>query len=202
VPSLVDEDGFLWANVRQVAANAKIEEVEIELRAQIERAKRFGVPITHLDTHMGALVCRPDLLRFYVKLAVEYDLPILFCRNLDEAENVRLPPGVAVEAKKAIQILERRRLPVLDYLPGVAAAPNLQAGKTAYLRALSQLRPGVSQIIIHCGVADDELKAITNRYANRDTDRRVFTDPEVISALTDRQIEIVSWRKLLQMHRR
>lgn len=202
VPSLVDEDGFLWANVRQVAANAKVEEVEIELRAQIERAKRFGVPITHLDTHMGALVSRPDLLRFYVKLAVEYDLPILFYRNVNEAERIRSSPGVAVEAKKAVQILERHRLPVLDSLPSVGAASNLQAGKAAYLRALSQLEPGVSQIIIHCGVADDELRAITNQYAYRDTDRRVFTDPEVISALKDEQIEIISWRKLLQLNRR
>lgn len=202
VPSLVDEDGYLWANVRQVAENAKVAEVEIELRAQIERAKQFGVPITHLDTHMGALVCRPDLVRLYVKLSVEYDLPILFYRNLSQDDSMRLPPGVATEAKKAIQVLQRHRLPVLDYLPSVEAAPNLQAGKAGYLRALGQLKPGISQIIIHCGVADDELKAITSRYAHRDTDRRVFIDPEVISALQDEQIEIISWRKLLQMHRR
>jgi hypothetical protein len=60
----------------------------------------------------------------------------------------------------------------------------------------------LSRVIIHCGVADDELKAITNRYANRDTDRRVFTDPEVISVWEDEQIEIISWRRLFQMHRR
>lgn len=49
VPSLVDEHGHLWSSVRQVAKNAKAGEVEIELRAQIERAKRFGVRLSHLS---------------------------------------------------------------------------------------------------------------------------------------------------------
>ena len=42
VPSLVDKDGYLWDNVAQVAANVRADEVETELRAQIDRAKAFG----------------------------------------------------------------------------------------------------------------------------------------------------------------
>ena len=77
VPSLVNKDGYLWDNVAQVAANVRADEVETELRAQIDHAKAFDVPITHLDTHMGALVSRPDLVEVYARLGLEYDLPIL-----------------------------------------------------------------------------------------------------------------------------
>lgn len=55
VPSLVDEQGYLWDNVALVAQAVKADEAELELRAQIERARQFGVPLSHLDTHMGAL---------------------------------------------------------------------------------------------------------------------------------------------------
>jgi predicted glycoside hydrolase/deacetylase ChbG (UPF0249 family) len=82
VPSLVDPTGCLWDNVGQVAANAKADEVKIELKAQIDRALQFGVPLSHLDTHMGAVLCRPDIVDVYVDLAVEYNLPILFFKQL------------------------------------------------------------------------------------------------------------------------
>src|SRR5690606_31277959 len=85
VPSLVDKEGYLWDGVPQVAVNAKASEVETELRAQVQRALDFGVPVTHLDTHMGAVVSRPDLVEVYVKLGVEFNVPVFFLRDLGGA---------------------------------------------------------------------------------------------------------------------
>ena len=45
VPSLIDEDGYLWDDVAQVAEHAKRDEVEIELRAQIELRKAASNPV-------------------------------------------------------------------------------------------------------------------------------------------------------------
>lgn len=81
VPSLVDPKGYLWRGNTPVISNAKLSEAEIELRAQIKRARQFGVPLGHLDTHMGTLLSRPDLLKLYVNLGIEYNLPIMFTRQ-------------------------------------------------------------------------------------------------------------------------
>src|SRR6267154_1833374 len=61
VPSLLDEQGYMPLLETTVAQRAKSSEVETELRAQIERARAFKIPLTHFDTHMGALTRTPEL---------------------------------------------------------------------------------------------------------------------------------------------
>jgi predicted glycoside hydrolase/deacetylase ChbG (UPF0249 family) len=194
VPSLVDPEGYLWSSVAQVAANAKAEEVEIELRAQIDKARRFGVPITHLDTHMGAVVCRADLAKIYIKLGIEYRLPILFIRPKPGSQLASQYP----EATKLVPLLAQQGLPVLDALFQSYAEGPFAQRKAAYLKTIRNLPAGVSQIIVHCGYDDPELAAITSSAPIRDTDRRVFTDPEVIAAIERSGVRLITWREFHQ----
>src|ERR1700761_7462798 len=54
VPSLVDSDGYFPHTSRAFdKGNYKIDEVETELSAQIERALKSGLKITYIDPHMG-----------------------------------------------------------------------------------------------------------------------------------------------------
>jgi predicted glycoside hydrolase/deacetylase ChbG (UPF0249 family) len=197
VPSLVDNEGYLWDNVAEVVANADAAEVETELRAQIQRALDFGVPLTHLDTHMGALVSRPDLVEIYVKLGIEFNLPILFLRNLD-----RVVPIAAIRTR-ALQLVERldkRGLPVLDHLTQLYTDGAFEDKKTQYLRAIADSKPGIHCLIIHCGFDDNELRAITASSKLRDTDRRIFTDPAFIEAVKQSGVEIVSWKRIHELN--
>ena len=51
VPSLVDENGHFYASEAEfAAADVSLEEVEMELRAQIERALRAGLRVDYLDS--------------------------------------------------------------------------------------------------------------------------------------------------------
>ena len=196
VPSLLDKDGFLHQNVPAVAASAKATEVEIELRAQIKRAMQFQVPITHLDTHMGALVSRPDLVEVYVNLGIEFNLPVLFIRNADKDGRLSKEyPALAEKAAELTKALDEKRLPILDALSQFYGGTTHEMRIESYLKALRELKPGVSEIIIHCGIDNQELQAITNSSANRDGDRRIFTDPEVINEIKKLGIEIISWKQ-------
>ena len=201
VPSLVDEQGYLWDNARQVAEHAKVEEVEIELRAQIDRAKAFGVPISHIDTHMGALFSRPDLTKVYVKLAIEYDLPALFVRTPRAVLEAQYP-DLAPVADELIRALERARLPVLDRVDTANYGVVPEQKKDYYLKLLRGLRPGVTEIIIHCGVRNAELDAITSSSARRDADRRAFIDPELIAAVKKLGVEVITWKQHHAMRRK
>ena len=67
VPSLVNEAGYFYDNVSDMAKNAKAEEVEQEIKAQIEQVIAVGIKPTHLDSHMGALFRTPELFSLYLK---------------------------------------------------------------------------------------------------------------------------------------
>ena len=198
VPSLLDEQGYLWGSVRDVAQHAKTEEVERELRAQIDRALQFGVPVTHLDTHMGAVLSRPDLVQVYVKLAQSYRLPILFLRKLDP-EQAKEYPALAEKVREVVKVLEAQGLPVLDSVVQFYGGETHEERRENYLKALRSLKPGFHQLIIHCGYDGPELRAITNSASRRDGDRRIFTDPEVIAEIKRLGIQVISWKQFREL---
>jgi chitin disaccharide deacetylase len=78
---LTDDDGYLWRTVAQVREHAHPDAVEIEWRAQIDRALAWGVDVTHLDAHMGSALA-PEWCDRYVAIAVEYGVPALITSTL------------------------------------------------------------------------------------------------------------------------
>ncbi len=77
VPSLVDENGYFFPSREKFFSNnPKSEEIEIELRAQIERAINSGIKISYVDYHMGTAVEKPEHRAIVEKLAKEYGLGI------------------------------------------------------------------------------------------------------------------------------
>jgi len=83
-PSLVDENGYFFPMTRQRAdfppntgfldAKPKIEEVERELRAQIETIKKQLPRTSHMTAHMGTAGSSPELRALLEKLGKEYGL--------------------------------------------------------------------------------------------------------------------------------
>jgi chitin disaccharide deacetylase len=77
VPTLVDSCGFFFpSRSRLFAHNPSIHEIEVELRAQIDRAIGSGLKIDYVDYHMGAAVQTPELRSLVERLASEYKLGI------------------------------------------------------------------------------------------------------------------------------
>ncbi len=147
---------------------------------------------------MGALVSRPDLLDVYVKLGLEYDLPVLFVRAVD-SEVVRDYPALAQRRTELLKQLDARRMPVLDRLAQFYGGKTHEERRENYLKMLRTLKPGVTELIIHCGYDNQELQAITNSASRRDGDRRIFSDPDVAALIRKLDIEIISWRRFRKM---
>ena len=200
VPSLLDKDGYLYSDTPATKANAKASEVEIELRAQIQRAFEFGIPVTHLDTHMGALVTRPDILEVYVNMGIDYNLPVLFIRGGNkDSRMAKEYPALAEKAAELSQALDSKSLPVLDALLQFYSGDSQESRKQTYLKSLRETKPGVTELIIHCGIDNTELQGITSSSANRDGDRVIFSDPQVLKEIKAMGIEIITWKQFHEM---
>jgi hypothetical protein len=138
---------------------------------------------------MGALFSTPELFATYVKVAREYRLPFLALR--DDAF-AALRPSLADS----------------DILPNavVIAGPDVQRDgwKAFYLNAIANLKPGLTEMIVHLGYDDAELQAVTVDHepygsAWRQRDYDVMRSPEFRKALRDHNVILVTWRDLQRL---
>jgi len=186
VKSLLDSAGTFPSETAPVTSKANSVEAERELRAQVERALALGIHPTHLDSHMGALFTSNDLIATYIKVAHHYRLPFLAMRGN--------PPGVTTVPLSPNDV-------VLDNV--IVASPDVPRDhwKEFYLNAIANLKPGLTEIIVHLGHDDAELQAVTVNHepygsAWRQRDYDVVTSPEFKKALEDNHVVLVRWRDL------
>lgn len=79
---LADEHGYFWPDVPNVRRHAAPDAVEAEMRAQIDAAIAEGIDLTHLDAHMGTIMC-PEFVDIYLRLGRDYRLPLLLVKDYD-----------------------------------------------------------------------------------------------------------------------
>jgi hypothetical protein len=186
VPSLLDAEGYLPLLETTVAQQARAAEVERELRAQIEKARGAGLRLSHLDSHMNALLGAPALIDVYRRLSAEYALPIL---------DAELPAELLPKEQRLID-------QILSIGPGVPAAE----WRGAYERMLAPLGPGVYELIVHLGYDDDEMRGATWDHPDwgaawRQADLDLVRSPEFRGFLRDQGFVLVSWRDLARASR-
>jgi predicted glycoside hydrolase/deacetylase ChbG (UPF0249 family) len=190
VPSLLDSFGYLWPDNPPAPGALKPAEVENEIRAQIERANAMGIHPTHLDSHMGTLFSRPDLFAIYVKVAHEYKLPFLAFIASDTPTQVS-----SVLSEKDV---------LLNSV--VIANPSIHPAdwKAFYTNAIKNLKPGVTEIIVHLGHDDAELQAVTVDHPDygaawRQRDYDVVTSPEFKRAIEENHVILIRWKDLKKL---
>ena len=194
VPSLVDENGYFhhdWTPATHI--NPK--EVDIELRAQIDRAYAMGLRPTHLDSHQYRLFDNgKELFEVAVRIAHDYKLPLFVVRDWF-ADRPYLESSLS-----ASDI-------VLDHT--VTIAPTVPAAQWGdfYETALKNLQPGVTEFVIHLGYDNDELKAATRERdtwgaAWRQRDFDFFTSQEFRDLLSKQNIKLITWREIASVAKR
>src|SRR6266550_5385701 len=105
VPSLVDTVGyFLSSSDEFLAHKYDLGEVERELSAQVERARRSGLKIDYVDYHMGTAVATPQLRAVVERIAAKYGLGI--SRYFGETDHTMFDTPIADKQSAFLTYLE------------------------------------------------------------------------------------------------
>lgn len=187
---LVDENGHLHPDCLSMAAVTTPQEVEHELRAQIEKAFSVGIDPTHLDSHMGCLFfANPEFFISYVKLGREYQVPAMVSRDL----LLLLPESARAQITESDIIVDRI----------VTANPeNFRTGfKKYYSDVLKSMTSGVTVLLIHTAYDDHEMQGITVDHPDwgatwRQEDFDFFTSGKCKKLLSAQNIQLITWREI------
>jgi len=196
VPSLLDDQGYLPRTSLETVQRAQPEEVEIELRAQIEAALAAGVDVTHLDAHMGTCFF-PPFVEIYLRLAVEYGLPAFAVRPSPEVVAgspiggglEKLLTAVAEAESKGVPILDRFDADSLGFPEGEGAEHNRER--------IAGLKPGLNYLICHPAKGGEELDHVCPEHAHqRDFERTFYGGEAGREALAAAGVKTLGMRPL------
>ena len=181
VPSLIDETGYFYSydHIPDLLAGAKLDEVELEFRAQIEAVLTEHLTPTHLDWHCLADGGRPDISELTLRLAREYGL------------------AMRVHGRAFAARCQDEGLPTSDH--GVLDSYHLDASDkpARYAELMRALPAGLSEWAVHPSLGNAESQALEpGNWQVRKADFDFFTSQEAHDLLAEEGIVLLDYRTL------
>lgn len=188
VPSLFDASGYLYPLENEAASHIDVKEAEAEIRAQIARARAFGIQPTHLDSHMGTLYQTKPLFEALLRVARENKLP------------VRVSQQMSSSATFLPTILQPDDV-VIDSIISIEPSVTSEAWAGYYTQVIKNLQPGVTELVVHLAYDNEEMKAVTFDHPNwgsawRQRDFEFVTSDAFRKLLQENNVRLTTWREV------
>jgi len=176
VPSLVDSLGFFSpSRATFFAHKPTVEDVEKELRAQIERGLHSGLRIDYLDHHMGTAVDKPEMRALLETLAKEYGLVISRYFGEEDVNGVYgAPPPTKLDT-----LLDRTR--------------KLPSGKINLMVFHIGLQTPEMDALI-----DLNVFGLADMSKHREGELRALTSPEFLKLLQTKNVHLTTYHELVE----
>ena len=190
VPSLITDYGYFHD---KCSKKMELDEIEIELRAQIELAYKMGINPTHIDTHIGCLHwMNKEIFEIYLKLSHEYKLPCLVDSSFS---------ALFSDRNEFERLLEKYNVIPLDYRLTISIKEYEKDPNAYYINSLKTLNSGLSIFQIHTAFDNDEMKYMTANKSYwgsewRQIDYDFFTSDTCKKILEEEDIILTNWREI------
>ncbi|MDP9954206.1 MULTISPECIES: carbohydrate deacetylase [Streptomyces] len=182
VPSLLDPAGELFAPTpvgqATLLGQARLDEIELEFRAQIDAVDDAELTPTHLDFHCLADGGRGDILGLTVALAAEYGLAV----------RVWLEPGRRAMRRSGLPVIDN------DFLDSFSL--EVEGKEDRYAQMLRDLPAGLNEWAVHPSLGDKESQAVDGGWLVRRTDYEFLTSPQAREVLQREDIVVIDYRTI------
>jgi len=219
VPSLVDEAGNFYPaeTITTHLTEISLTELRAELHAQAELLIQSGVKFDHIDYHNHMLVLYTPFYPLVIELAQEYGVPVRQPVPESVYGQIQISGGSASAAamqemiwfgvqhpqlamkmmpdmtpdafKKQAVRLDTLGIPTTNWF--VDAFYN-NASSANMISILGQLPPGVSEMMVHPGL-EDQNQEDPSAYSGRLQELEVLTDSAVRDALLTNHIQRIDF---------
>jgi chitin disaccharide deacetylase len=213
IPSLADEAGQLPKTLLRLVARVSlrrvpVEELEREMRAQIEKIRAAGIDPTHLDAHKHTHA-HPTVMEALGRAARATGItrvrkPI---ETIKDSWNTSWGDGAGISkqllgaaavttiAPQFAAISKKYGLQSPDHFLGLAATGRL--GPVMLRRIIESLPEGRTEIMLHPGVCDADLRNSASRLqTQRETELEGLLDAGVRGAIEERGVRLISYREV------
>lgn len=198
--SLLDSEGFFPRSESEIQAQADPDEAAAELQAQVERALSFGLDVTHIDTHMGA-VAHPKFIPAYIQLVDRFKVPPMIPRgDIATFQSLGMDAGLSEFLATSSAQLEEQGYPLVDQITGLPLdqpVGQLEGAK----QILGELPPGLTHFIIHPSTDTPELRQITPDWPSRVANYQLFMRQELHDYMKSQGIHLIGYRQIRELLR-
>ncbi len=215
VPSLKDEEGFMWHESDQFEAHAELSDVRKEINAQYDRLHQFGFNPSHFDNHMGSLygvaTGRFELLSLTIEECAKHGgMPFRFPSKFTDEQfgnemlDINVPKEVVMGLlDPMIKGANEAGVAILDYLmPGDWNGPQSESYENFREYIFEKYRAfpdGIIETYIHPVIETEEVKGICGSWQRRNWEYKLFSDPKTLEFIKSQGIELINYRDLKKM---
>jgi predicted glycoside hydrolase/deacetylase ChbG (UPF0249 family) len=208
VASLLNSEGYFWADAyvflrKLISGKIKLEEVEVEWRAQVEKVLNAGIKPTHLDSekHLHAV---PPLFKIACRLAKDFRVPrVRFIHEYglspSPAQSLK-SWGISLSCTFMKKKIRESGIITTDHFSGICRSGRMTV--RTWKKVLARLKDGVTEVMVHPGFrteeAEESQKQIGSYYIhkNREKELRALLDSEVKAFLQRQGIQLIHFGEL------
>jgi predicted glycoside hydrolase/deacetylase ChbG (UPF0249 family) len=164
-------------------------DIHAELRAQIQKIRDMGIPISHLDSHKHTHIV-PSIFRAVLRLAHDFEIPYV---RLPLDHTTKFLGGVCqLAARRYRRFASGLKVRMTDHFLGFRLTGCLT--EESFASALRNLGEGTTEFMCHPGFLTQELKSAATRLKEaRVRELEALTSPRIRALMAAEAIHLATF---------